>query len=244
MVFRPPKTSIFEAFNHLIHYYDKFKKSFEQEAVLRNLSERTRKSYWWHIVDYSKFCKKDPLQTDVKELRAYFQSMLTDGNHKPGSVKMGYYALRFLFTNIYHKEWAKEYLPTPKVAKTLPLVLSKDEVVDVLNAIDNFKHRIIIMLIYSTGARVSESVNLKPHSSTRSSYASVLFSNDTINRSRFNQCRPIKVFRCLRSDSSPITSIFKMPLWALSLSFARPLPRWQYRHWAVCACFVRPPFSE
>ncbi len=97
----------------------------------------------------------------MQELRAYFQSMLTDGNHKPGSVKMGYFALRFLFTNIYHKEWAKEYLPTPKVAKTLPLVLSKDEVTDVLGAIDNFKHRTIIMLIYSTGARVSESVNIK-----------------------------------------------------------------------------------
>jgi site-specific recombinase XerD len=87
--------------------------------------------------------------------------MLTDGNHKPGSVKMGYFALRFLFTNIYHKEWAKEYLPTPKIAKTLPLVLSKDEVADVLGAIENFKHRTIIMLIYSTGARVSESVNIK-----------------------------------------------------------------------------------
>jgi len=97
----------------------------------------------------------------VEELRAYFQSMLTDGNHKPGSVKMGYYALRFLFTNIYHREWAKEYLPTPKVAKTLPLVLSKDEITDVLAAIENFKHRTIIMLIYSTGARVSETVNLK-----------------------------------------------------------------------------------
>ena len=87
--------------------------------------------------------------------------MLTNGNHKPGSVKMGYYALRFLFTNSYHKEWAKAYLPTPKVAKTLPLVLSKDEMADVLAAIDNFKHRTIIMLIYSTGARVSESVNIK-----------------------------------------------------------------------------------
>jgi hypothetical protein len=69
--------------------------------------------------------------------------MLTDGNHKPGSVKMGYYALHFLFTNIYHKNWAKAYLPTPKVAQTLPLVLSKDEVSDVLAAIDNFKHRVI-----------------------------------------------------------------------------------------------------
>jgi integrase/recombinase XerD len=87
--------------------------------------------------------------------------MLTDGNHKPGSVKMGYYALKFLFTNIYHKDWAKEYLPTPKVAKTLSLVLAKEEVADVLRVIQNFKHRTIIMFLYSTGARVSECVNIK-----------------------------------------------------------------------------------
>jgi site-specific recombinase XerD len=144
-----------------INYYDKFKKSFEQEATLRNLSDRTRTSYWWHINDYGRFIGKDPEQSGIEELRSYFQSMLTDGNHKPGSVKMGYYALRFLFTNIYHKEWAKQYLPTPKVAKTLPMVLSQDEVAEVLGSIGNFKHRAIIMLIYSTGARVSESVNMK-----------------------------------------------------------------------------------
>lgn len=74
---------------------------------------------------------------------------------------MGYYALKFLFTNIYHKDWAKEYLPTPKVAKTLPLVLAKDEVAEVISVIKNFKHRTIIMFIYSTGARVSECVNVK-----------------------------------------------------------------------------------
>ena len=104
--------------------------------------------------DYRNFCKKEPDQTGIEELRGYFQSMLTDGNHKPGSVKMGYYALRFLFVNIYHKEWAKEYLPTPKVAKTLPLVLSTEEVSDVLRVIRNFKHRTVIMFIYSTGVSI------------------------------------------------------------------------------------------
>ena len=74
---------------------------------------------------------------------------------------MGYYALKFLFDNIYHKEWAKEYLPTPKIAKTLPLVLSQEEVRDALEAIPNFKHRTLIMFIYSTGARISECVNIK-----------------------------------------------------------------------------------
>jgi site-specific recombinase XerD len=136
-------------------------KRFQQETTLRNLSGRTRNSYWWHIVDYWKFCKTDPEKTGIEELRAYFQSMMTDGNHKPGSVKMGYFALKFLFTNIYHKEWAKEYLPTPKTAKTLPLVLEQDEVSNVLNAIGNFKHRTVIMFIYSTGTRVSECVNIK-----------------------------------------------------------------------------------
>lgn len=97
----------------------------------------------------------------MEELRNYFLSLLGDGAHKPGSVKMGYYALKFLFCNIYHKEWASEYLPTPKVAQTLPIVLSKDEVVDVLSVIPNFKHRAIIMFIYSTGARVSECINVK-----------------------------------------------------------------------------------
>ncbi|MBN2729768.1 MAG: tyrosine-type recombinase/integrase [Bacteroidales bacterium] len=105
------------------------------------------------------------LKSSAVIFKPYFDNcsatMLTDGNHKPGSVKMGYYALKFLFTNIYHKEWAKEHLPTPKVAKTLPLVLAKDEVADVLKVIRNFKHRTIIMLIYSTGARVSECVNIK-----------------------------------------------------------------------------------
>jgi len=142
-------------------YYDKFKKSFDQEAILRNLSKRTREAYWWHIEDYQKFHGKDPESTGTEQLRAYFQSMLTDGHHKPGSVKMGYYALRFLFVNVYHKEWAKEYLPTPKVAKTLPLVLSQEEVYEVLSVIKNFKHRTAIMFIYSTGTRISECVNIK-----------------------------------------------------------------------------------
>jgi site-specific recombinase XerD len=74
---------------------------------------------------------------------------------------MGYYALKFLFCNVFHKEWAKEYLPTPKTAKTLPLVLSKQEVADVLEAISNFKHRTVIMFAYSTGTRISECVNIK-----------------------------------------------------------------------------------
>lgn len=120
-------------------YYDKFKKRYDQEVILRNLSPRTIKSYWCDIKNYQKFHGKDAELTGVEELRSYFQTLLTDGNHKPGTVKMSYYALRFQFVNVLHKEWAKEYLPTPKTAKTLPLVIGQEEVFDVLRA-DHCQH--------------------------------------------------------------------------------------------------------
>ena len=86
------------------------KKKIEQEVVLRNLSPRTSQSYWWLIADYQNFIKCDPDLSGIEELRSYFQNILSDGQHKPGIVKMGYYALKFLFTQIYHKDWAGEYL--------------------------------------------------------------------------------------------------------------------------------------
>jgi integrase/recombinase XerD len=87
--------------------------------------------------------------------------MLTCGGYGPGSVKMGYYALKFLFSKVLHKEWERDYLPTPKIPKTLPVILSREEVSQVLNVIPNIKHRVMIMFIYSTGTRVTECINIK-----------------------------------------------------------------------------------
>jgi integrase len=43
----------------------------------------------------------------------------------------------------------------------LPVVLSKEEVVKILNSVDNIKHKAILMLAYSAGLRVEEVVRLK-----------------------------------------------------------------------------------
>jgi len=74
---------------------------------------------------------------------------------------MGYYALKFLFLKVLHLDWAADYLPTPKVPKTLPVILSQEEVGQVLSVIPNMKHQVMIMFIYSTGTRVSECIKMK-----------------------------------------------------------------------------------
>ena len=52
-------------------------------------------------------------------------------------------------------------LPRPKKKKSLPVVLSEQEVYRILKALDNLKHRTLLFLIYSSGLRVSEVVRLK-----------------------------------------------------------------------------------
>ena len=52
-------------------------------------------------------------------------------------------------------------IPYPRSEKKLPIVLSVDEVQRMFNACHNLKHRVILTLLYSTGLRVSELINLQ-----------------------------------------------------------------------------------
>jgi integrase len=48
-----------------------------------------------------------------------------------------------------------------KRSKKLPIVLSREEIKNIIDAIRNPKHKLIISLAYGDGLRISEIVNLK-----------------------------------------------------------------------------------
>jgi integrase/recombinase XerD len=52
-------------------------------------------------------------------------------------------------------------LPYPKIAKRLPIILSKEEVSKIIDAAIDLYHRAILMVLYSTGMRCAELANLK-----------------------------------------------------------------------------------
>jgi site-specific recombinase XerD len=69
-------------------------------------------------------------------------------------------ALRFFYQNILKTNCVQEQ-KRPKKDKILPQVFSKDEVILILDSVKNPKHRLLLMLAYSSGLRVSEVVALK-----------------------------------------------------------------------------------
>ncbi len=71
-------------------------------------------------------------------------------------------AVKLFFQTVQNRKLNIEQIHRPKKPKTLPNVLSKEEIKVILEAHGNIKHRAMLSLIYACGLRRSELLNLKP----------------------------------------------------------------------------------
>ncbi|MEJ7913847.1 MAG: hypothetical protein WKF70_11880, partial [Chitinophagaceae bacterium] len=65
-------------------------------------------------------------------------------------------SISFFFRHVLQKPYVIPTLFYPRRNKTLPAVMSAEEISTVINTIENVKHRVMVMLLYSTGIRLSE----------------------------------------------------------------------------------------
>ena len=70
-------------------------------------------------------------------------------------------AIKFYFERVLGGHRKIYSIDRPRKEKILPEVLSEEEIIKILNATENLKHKAILMTIYSAGLRISELVNLK-----------------------------------------------------------------------------------
>ena len=81
----------------------------------------------------------------------------------PRSIIARTAALRFLYTVTLRKDWqAQDLLPLPKEPQSLPIILSRDEVLHFLSCVRNLKVKTVLTICYAAGLRISEATHLKP----------------------------------------------------------------------------------
>lgn len=136
---------------------------FEQELRIRNYSAKTIKSYTSCLRSCEKFFSPK-LFHDLsnQDIRRYILHQIEREKLSAGTVNQSINALRFLYREIYKRPMVLGDIHRPQKGKRLPVVLSLDEVKSIFDSLGNIKHRVMLMLVYSAGLRVSEVVNLKP----------------------------------------------------------------------------------
>ena len=68
-------------------------------------------------------------------------------------MRLSVAALRFFFGKVLQRGYSPEHLPYPKHRQRLPTVLSQSEVARLIEAASNLYHRVLLMMLYSTGMR-------------------------------------------------------------------------------------------
>jgi integrase/recombinase XerD len=75
--------------------------------------------------------------------------------------KMAAQSISFFFRHVVKKPYLIPSVIYPRTIATLPPVMSTDEITALINHIKNIKHRMMVILLYSAGLRVSEIAALK-----------------------------------------------------------------------------------
>ncbi|KNY27599.1 site-specific tyrosine recombinase/integron integrase [Pseudobacteroides cellulosolvens] len=146
--------------NLMEDYNEEILASVKNQLNLRNYSTKTIKAYLNHIKRFFQFCSKDFKEINNDDVKSYLLKHIDDGKSSV-YIDQAISALGFLFKEVYNTIDFKFDIKRPKRERKLPNILSKEDVANIILAIDNLKHRALIMLIYSAGLRVSEAAKIK-----------------------------------------------------------------------------------
>lgn len=128
------------------------------ELRIRGFSPLTVRNYSFFVDKFFKFINKDPGSLNQEDVKKYLASLF-DTKSK-NTIMLAAASIKFLYKEILHKEISD--VKMPKKDKILPEVLTKAEVSKLLSFTETKKSKLILALLYSSGIRVSELVNLKP----------------------------------------------------------------------------------
>ena len=127
---------------------------------MRKLEPKTQEAYIRAVRKLAAYLKRSPETATVEDLRN-FQLHLVDTGTSPITLNATLTGLKFFFdVTLGHIELMAKMQPV-KVPRTLPVVLSPEEVSRLIAAARNVKHQVALSVAYGTGLRVSEVVGLK-----------------------------------------------------------------------------------
>jgi site-specific recombinase XerD len=133
---------------------------FTQDLQCRNYSPRTVDTYVRCVAAFARHFRRSPEHLDAEHVRLY-QLHLLEQKASWSRFNQAVCALRFLYKVTLQRPGLVVQIPYGKKPRTLPAVLSTDEVRRLFDAVANPFYRLLLQTAYAAGLRVSEVVRLK-----------------------------------------------------------------------------------
>jgi integrase/recombinase XerD len=132
-----------------------------EEMQLRGLSEATQLSYVGGVKRLAEHYGKSPDLITEGELRQYFLYLKNDKRIASSTYTTNLCGIRFFYQYTLKRDWPTLDLVRPARENKLPVVLSRDEVRQILSCIRRSYYRVCLNTIYACGLRLQEGLQLQ-----------------------------------------------------------------------------------
>jgi integrase/recombinase XerD len=128
---------------------------------IRNYAERTQEIYITRVAEMARHFRRSPEELTKEEVRGYLRYLKEERRVSRSAFAQAVGGLRFLYRVTLDRPELIPHLPYPRLKRRHPVVLSTEEVVGLLRAIGNLKHRTVAMVLYGAGLRITEALALE-----------------------------------------------------------------------------------
>lgn len=136
--------------------------SFQKWMIQKRYSERTIRTYISLLKVFFRFLHNKRVETITEEDVLSFNSeYVIEGGFSSTFQNQVINAIKLFYFTVQKKTITPEHIERPRTGRSLPNVLSKEEVEKLLNTPLNYKHKVMLSLVYACGLRRSELLNLK-----------------------------------------------------------------------------------
>jgi site-specific recombinase XerD len=141
--------------------YRRCPEEYLEKLELKKYAYNTVKTYVNSFELFINYFRETPLiAIDENDIRRYLKKLVQEGKSN-SYINLAINSIKFYYEVV--KEMPNRFysIERPRKRETLPKVLSKSEILSIIDHTQNIKHRCIVSLLYSAGLRRSELINLK-----------------------------------------------------------------------------------
>ncbi|MBB5409947.1 site-specific recombinase XerD [Paraburkholderia sp. HC6.4b] len=131
-----------------------------EDLRMRKFAPKTQAAYLRAVRQFARYLGRLPDSATVEDLRDY-QLHLVDHGASPVSLNAAISGLKFFFEVTLGRPELMARMQPVRVPRTLPVVLSPEEVRRLIAAAGNLKHQTALSVAYGAGLRASEVVALR-----------------------------------------------------------------------------------
>ena len=137
------------------------RKQMDGDLVVRGMSVRTREAYLGAVAGLAKYYARRPDQISAQEVQNYLLHLVEERKLAWSSCNIVAQGLKFFYRVTLKRSETQFDIPRARQPQKLPQILSREEIVALIENTANLKHRAILMTAYGAGLRLNEICHLK-----------------------------------------------------------------------------------